>query len=137
MYLFRNVILSDNNSIVSLCNIPGLSWARSTIICSRSGTNLICRFSDVNEYVFNIMATLSRRTVFSDARIKRHIKVHINKLIDYKTYRGKRHAICLPVRGQRSRTNARTQKNKRFMLKEYNTLLISKRKKVLSKKKRK
>ena len=50
--------------------------------------------------------------IISDVRIKRRIQFHINKLKDIRTVRGIRHKFCLPVRGQRSRTNAKTQKKK-------------------------
>ena len=54
-----------------------------------------------------------RLTVISDARISRIIEVNIKKLIDNDIYRGIRHKLNLPTRGQRTRTNARTQKAKR------------------------
>lgn len=44
------------------------------------------------------------------------IKVNINKLIDRDTYRGMRHKLNLPTRGQRTRTNAKTQKAKRIKI---------------------
>ena len=52
-------------------------------------------------------------TVISQVRISHIIQVNINKLKDNDTYRGIRHKLNLPTRGQRTRTNARTQKAKR------------------------
>ena len=60
---------------------------------------------------------LLKATVISSARISRIVLVNINKLIDNETYRGIRHKLNLPTRGQRTRTNARTQKAKRFLIK--------------------
>jgi ribosomal protein S13 len=51
--------------------------------------------------------------IISDVRIKRRVQFHINKLKDIRTVRGIRHKFCLPVHGQRTRTNASTQRTKR------------------------
>jgi len=50
----------------------------------------------------------------SQVRILRKISVNINKLIDHRIYKGMRHMLHLPVRGQRTRTNANTQRSKRY-----------------------
>jgi len=57
---------------------------------------------------------LLKGLVASDARIKRVIENNITKLITIDSYRGSRHKLTLPVRGQRTRTNAGTQRSKRF-----------------------
>jgi small subunit ribosomal protein S13 len=103
------------NIIVSLNDIKGTSWTTSTISVIRSGINLFCKLCEITEYFYNMVLTLGKCKILSSVRIDRRLKVNINKLIDYKTYRGNRHMKCLPVRGQRSRTNAGTQKSKRVV----------------------
>jgi small subunit ribosomal protein S13 len=72
-----------------------------------SGTN-------INAYNINIILYLLKGSVVSDARIKRVIENNITRLISIESYRGSRHKLVLPVRGQRTRTNAGTQRSKRF-----------------------
>jgi small subunit ribosomal protein S13 len=54
----------------------------------------------------------------SYAYIERYITLNIKKLIDLSVYRGIRHQACLPVHGQRTRTNANTQRSKRRKIEE-------------------
>jgi len=54
----------------------------------------------------------------SEAHIKRFVNLKIKKLKDIETYRGIRHKLNLPVHGQRTRTNAKTQRSKRRLLLE-------------------
>lgn len=116
MFLFRNNPIDDNiNICVSLKRVPGMSWIRTKIILSKTGVTQHCKLNYLNEYLFNVITILLRATVISFARISRIVIVNINKLIDNDTYRGIRHKLCLPVRGQRTRTNARTQKSKKFL----------------------
>lgn len=117
MYLFRNQLLLMNiNIIVSLNDIKGISWLTSSNLVIKAGINILSKFYEVAEYFFIMILVLGKCKVVSAVRIERRLKVSINRLIDYKTYRGNRHTRCLPVRGQRSRTNAGTQKAKRVFL---------------------
>jgi small subunit ribosomal protein S13 len=52
-----------------------------------------------------------------ETRLRRLISSRIKELISMKCYKGSRHKDCLPVRGQRTRTNAGTQKRKKFIKK--------------------
>jgi small subunit ribosomal protein S13 len=56
---------------------------------------------------------LLRGFILSDSKIKRNIDNNINKAITNGSYKGTRHKLALPVRGQRSRTNSATQRSKR------------------------
>lgn len=47
-------------------------------------------------------------------RIKRFVELDISNLVNISSYKGIRHNLCLPVNGQRTRTNARTQRSKRI-----------------------
>lgn len=69
--------------------------------------------AQINIYNFSVLFFLLKYLVVSDVRIKRRVESNISKKIDLQGFSGLRHKLCLPVRGQRTRTNARTQRNKR------------------------
>jgi small subunit ribosomal protein S13 len=117
MFLFRNTLLEEDlNICASLKRIPGMSWKRAKVILSKSGITFYCTLNSLNEFLFGLIFILLKLTVISKVRIDRMIKVNINKLIDRDTYRGMRHKLNLPTRGQRTRTNAKTQKAKRIKI---------------------
>jgi len=70
--------------------------------------------SNFNYYHFNICVYLLMNVVQSKVRVQRSINLNISRLIDLDTYQGIRHAKKLPVRGQRTKTNAQTVKKQRF-----------------------
>ena len=71
---------------------------------------------NINSYYFSILSFLLKGFVVSDVRIKRRINMSINKLVDNGSYIGMRHSLTLPVHGQRTRSNANTQRSKRRLL---------------------
>jgi ribosomal protein S13 len=68
---------------------------------------------NINSYFFSLIIFLLKGLVVSDARIKRFIDLNIMRLIDANTYIGLRHKLCLPCHGQRTRSNANTQRSKK------------------------
>jgi small subunit ribosomal protein S13 len=68
---------------------------------------------DLNTYYKDILFYYLEFFIMSQAYIDRYITLNIKKLIDLYTYKGIRHQACLPVHGQRTRTNANTQRSKR------------------------
>lgn len=68
---------------------------------------------EVNLYNFSLLNSILKSLVISDVRIKRFIELQINNMINLNIYRGIRHKLALPVHGQRTRTNASTQRTKR------------------------
>lgn len=66
--------------------------------------------SNLNNYYFTVLLYLLHGSVLSITRLKRVVTAHIKILIESGTYRGKRHLLHLPTRGQRTRTNAHTCK---------------------------
>lgn len=71
--------------------------------------------NNLNPYHFSLLSFILYGLVLSPVRLKRVVSLNIKKLIDSGAYRGHRHALFLPVRGQRTRTNANTIK--RFKVK--------------------
>jgi len=70
---------------------------------------------NLNYYNLNFLLFLLKGLILSDTRIKRNIETNINHLISINCYKGARHKLNLPVRGQRTRTNAGTQRSKRLL----------------------
>lgn len=69
---------------------------------------------NLNSYLFFILTFLLKRLILSQVRIKRRTELDIVTKIETHSYAGLRHKLCLPVRGQRTRSNAGTQRSKRI-----------------------
>jgi small subunit ribosomal protein S13 len=102
---------------VGLQSIYGVGRSRSKRICTEAGvapTTLIKSLSEGE--VEKLRAEIAKFAVEGDLR--REVGISIKRLIDLGTYRGLRHRRGLPVRGQRTRTNARTRKGPRRAIKK-------------------
>ncbi|MBZ1350007.1 MAG: 30S ribosomal protein S13 [Burkholderiales bacterium] len=97
---------------IGLTAIFGIGRTRSRKICEAAGVPLSKKVKDLTD------AELERIRehvgVFAvEGDLRREVQLSIKRLIDLGTYRGMRHKRGLPVRGQRTRTNARTRKGPR------------------------
>jgi small subunit ribosomal protein S13 len=95
---------------IALCYIYGIGRTLSNRILSECGVNPDTRVKDLSdEDVTKIRDTIERGyTIEGDLR--RTVAMNIKRLTEIGCYRGRRHRIGLPVRGQRTKTNARTRK---------------------------
>lgn len=102
-------IRDEAQILIGLQDIFGIGPSRAKLICSKAGLNPQMKVKDIPqtdmELVRNEVATF---TIEGDLR--REVSMNIKRLIDLKCYRGYRHLKGLPVRGQRTKTNARTRK---------------------------
>lgn len=97
---------------IALTSIYGVGRARSTLICKSIGIETDRKLKDLTEkQIDDLREQISRFTIEGDLR--REISMNIKRLMDLGCYRGLRHRKGLPVRGQRTRTNARTRKGPR------------------------
>lgn len=106
--------IPDNKRLeVSLTYIYGVGRKLSNEIIDKLGLNKDMRARELNEdQIAKLNAVLqSEYTVEGDLR--RQVQNNIKRLIGIHCYRGQRHRLGLPVRGQRTRTNSRTRKGKR------------------------
>jgi len=102
----------NQHAVIGLTAIYGIGRARAGDICDACGVPQDKLVKDLNdEELEKIRDAVSKFTVEGDLR--REIQLSIKRLIDLGTYRGMRHRRGLPVRGQRTRTNARTRKGPR------------------------
>ena len=94
--------------------IYGIGPARAKIICGECGIPESMRASELNEELNNkIMNVVAERQYKLEGDLRREIIGNLKRLSAIKSYRGLRHAKGLPVRGQRTSTNARTRKGAR------------------------
>jgi small subunit ribosomal protein S13 len=97
---------------IALTAIYGIGRARATAICAAAGVQPNRKIKDLTDAEMDrLRENIARVTVEGDLR--REVQMSIKRLIDLGCYRGSRHRKGLPVRGQRTRTNARTRKGPR------------------------
>lgn len=105
----RNI--PDNKQVwVSLTYIYGIGKYRANSICKTIGIDRNVKVRDLN----SIQLDKVRKQICNfvvEGELRREVSVNIKRLMDLGCYRGLRHKRCLPVRGQRTKTNARTCKN--------------------------
>lgn len=104
----------DNKRLeVALTYIYGIGLTLSNQIIEKLGLNKNMRARELNaEQVAQLNAILTTEYVV-EGDLRRQVQNNIKRLIGIHCYRGMRHRLGLPVRGQRTRTNARTRKGKR------------------------
>ena len=104
-------------AVIALQSIYGIGPTRASEILANAGVEESARLKDLDESVVDkIRAEVAKFTVEGDLR--REISMNIKRLIDLGTYRGLLHRKGLPVRGQRTKTNARTRKGPRKSIKK-------------------
>jgi len=103
--------------VVALTAIFGIGKTSSQKICAATGFAESTKLSDLEESQIEAIRTeVANFTVEGDLR--REVSMNIKRLMDLGCYRGLRHRRSLPVRGQRSKTNARTRKGPRKAIKK-------------------
>ena len=104
-------------AVIALQSIYGIGPTRASEILANAGVEESARLKDLDESVVDkIRAEVAKFTVEGDLR--REVSMNIKRLIDLGTYLGLRHRRGLPVRGQRTKTNARTRKGPRKSIKK-------------------
>jgi small subunit ribosomal protein S13 len=97
---------------IALTAIYGIGRSRATTICVAAGIEPNRKIKDLTDAEMDrLREGITRLTVEGDLR--REMQMSVKRLIDLGCYRGSRHRKGLPVRGQRTRTNARTRKGPR------------------------
>lgn len=104
------------HAVIALTAIYGIGRTRAGQICITASIAPNTRIQDLNEIqIDELRAAVSKFTVEGDLR--REVSINIKRLMDLGSNRGIRHRRGLPVRGQRTRTNARTRKGPRRPIK--------------------
>lgn len=101
---------------IALTAIFGVGRPRARLICEAAGVTPSVKLKDLTEeQVEALRVEVAKFKVEGDLR--REISMNIKRLVDLGCYRGVRHRRGLPVRGQRTKTNARTRKGPRRAIK--------------------
>ena len=103
-------IPNDKPTVVSLTYLYGVGPRTSRDLCHKAGIELTKKARELAEDELGRLAALLERDYIVEGPLRRQLAQNVNRLRDIKCYRGLRHRMGLPVRGQRTRTNARTRK---------------------------
>lgn len=98
---------------IALTYLYGVGRVVATEILAKANIKPEVRAKDLNEDQINRITSVIQQGYKVEGDLKREISQHIKRYIDIGSYRGLRHRRGLPVRGQRSHTNARTRKGPR------------------------
>jgi len=109
-------IPTDKHIVIGLQSIFGIGQTRSKLICETLKLDPSTKVSELTEdELESIRIAVSKYEVEGDLR--REVSMNIKRLRDLGCYRGIRHRNSLPLRGQRTKTNARTRKGPRRLIK--------------------
>ncbi len=103
-------IPNDRKTVVSLTYLYGVGEKTARELCQKTGIDPDKRARDLVEDEVARLAALMEREYSVEGPLRRQVAQNISRLRDIGCYRGIRHRRGLPVRGQRTRTNARTRK---------------------------
>jgi small subunit ribosomal protein S13 len=98
---------------VGLTYIYGIGRSRANSVLKEAGVNLDTRVKDLNEDELSRIRAVLEAQGEIEGDLRKRIQMDIKRLMDIGCYRGLRHRRSLPVRGQRTHTNARTRKGPR------------------------
>ena len=105
-------IPNHQHAEIALTSIYGIGRSRARAICTAAGIKVTAKIKDLSDAEMEKLRDhVAKLTVEGDLR--REVSISIKRLMDLGCYRGLRHRRGLPVRGQRTRTKARTRKGPR------------------------
>jgi small subunit ribosomal protein S13 len=103
-------IPNDKTAVVSLTYLYGVGPKTARDLCHKAGVDPTIKARELADDELGRLAALLERDYVVEGPLRRQLQQAITRLRDVKCYRGVRHRVGLPVRGQRTRTNARTRK---------------------------
>lgn len=110
-------IPDQKHTVIALTAIYGIGKTRAKAICAATGIAEDVKIRELSEeQIEKLREEVGKFTVEGDLR--REVTLSIKRLLDLGCYRGLRHRRSLPVRGQRTKTNARTRKGPRKPIKK-------------------
>ncbi|MEI7679815.1 MAG: 30S ribosomal protein S13 [Betaproteobacteria bacterium] len=105
-------IPNHQHAEIALTAIYGVGRSRARLICVAAGINTITKIKDLSDSEMEKLREQVAKFA-TEGDLRREVSMNIKRLMDLGTWRGLRHRRGLPVRGQRTRTNARTRKGPR------------------------
>ncbi len=114
MARIAGVDLPRNKHIwVSLQYLYGIGPAMSQKVIAQAGVNPVVKTDELTEEEVNRLREIIDKEYTVEGELRKEINLNIKRLMEIGSYRGSRHRHNLPVRGQRTRTNARTRRGTR------------------------
>ena len=103
----------NKRGVVSLTYIFGIGASTASKILAKAGIDENVKVQDWSDENVRVIAQIITEEFKVEGELRSEVQTNIKRLMDIGCYRGLRHRRGLPVRGQRTRTNARTRKGKR------------------------
>ncbi len=103
----------EKRTIIALTYLYGVGPAKAKSILSEAQVDPNKRAKDLTEKEVSTISAVIQKSHKVEGDLRREVQMNIKRLMDIRCYRGNRHLKGLPVRGQRSKTNARTRKGPR------------------------
>lgn len=107
---------NEKRAEIGLTYIYGIGRATANEILAKAEINPDTRIKDLSEEEVNTLRRIIDNDFLVEGDLRREIALNIKRLRDIKCYRGIRHAKGLPLRGQKTKTNARTRKGPRKLV---------------------
>jgi small subunit ribosomal protein S13 len=98
---------------IGLTYIYGIGRSSARRILAEAGVDPVMKVSEWNDDMLNKIRKIITEEVKVEGALRSEVQLNIKRLIDIGSYRGMRHRMGLPVRGQNTQTNARTRKGRR------------------------
>ncbi|MGC6414805.1 MAG: 30S ribosomal protein S13 [Bacteroidia bacterium] len=106
-------IPKNKRGVIGLTYIYGIGRSTAAQILDQSGISLEKKVSDWDDDELGKIRGYIQDNIKTEGELRSEVQLNIKRLMDIGCYRGQRHRKGLPVRGQKTRTNARTRKGKR------------------------
>ena len=106
-------IPNNKRGEVALTYIYGIGRSRANSILKDAGVDKDVKVQDWNDDQFSAIRKVINESFKVEGELRSEVQMNIKRLMDIGSYRGIRHRIGLPVRGQSTKNNARTRKGKR------------------------
>lgn len=113
MARIAGVDLPNKHVRIALTYIYGISRSSAEKICEKSKVDPTKNMNDLSNDELTALRDIVDKEYKVEGRLRSEVALNIKRLVDIGCYRGQRHRKGLPVRGQRTRTNARTRKGKK------------------------
>ena len=113
MARIAGIDLPNKPVAIALTYIYGIGRSSAESICEKTGVEKGTRMNDISAEDINKLRNVIENDYKVEGRLRTETSLNIKRLMDIGCYRGLRHRRGLPVRGQRTRTNARTRKGRK------------------------
>lgn len=110
VYIFGVTIPNHKKVKYALPMIYGINHSLASWICDQVGVGEQCKMGQLNDFQISRICKIIEQSCIFENDLRKETAFHIKRLSDIGCYRGYRHSYGLPVRGQRTHTNAKTQK---------------------------